>query len=152
MRFPWRPGHRHSWPQSHRGERPLSSLPGCLLWKKDQRSTQHVPRRMGQNKQGTVDTWKQHSLNMFRPQIRDLQGTQEWNKREGPGVWISTKGALSLPLQVLCRCNRKAFYGGQPEACKVRVSARRLWCLGLERSPAVNGQIVLASYRASPAA
>ena len=62
-------------------------ISACLLWgkkkKKYKGSTQHVPRSMDQNKQCIVDAWKQHSSNMFRPQIRDPRDRQEWNKCEG---------------------------------------------------------------------
>ena len=58
-------------------------LPSSLGKKKYKGSTQHVPRSMDQNKQCIVDAWKQHSSNMFGPQIRDPGDRQEWNKCEG---------------------------------------------------------------------
>ena len=84
------PGHSHGWPQSHHEkEEEREPCHQCLpsLGKKKKKkykgSTQHVPRSMDQNKQCIVDAWKQHSSNMFRPQIRDPRDRQEWNKCEG---------------------------------------------------------------------
>ena len=71
-----------SW--KRRGERAVSSVPAFFGGKKKYKgSTQHVPRSMDQNKQCTVNAWKQHSSNMVRPQIRDPGDRQEWNKCEG---------------------------------------------------------------------
>lgn len=71
-----------SWKRSRRESHVITAC--LLLWEKKYKgSTQHVPRSMDQNKQCIVDAWKQHSSNMFTPQIRDPRGRQEWNKCEG---------------------------------------------------------------------
>lgn len=126
MNTPWRPGRRHSWPRSiwkkKKKKEPCYHYQAAFFGReKCKGSTQHVPRSMGQNKQCIVGAWKQHSLNMVRPQIRDSPEHTRVEQVWEPGVWISSKGALSLLLQVPCRCDWKAFNWGQLETCNIRV-------------------------------
>lgn len=125
MNPPWWPGHRHSWPQSHHedgaGERSLSSPPAFFYGKKKYKgSTQDVPRNMGQNKQWIVDAWKQHSLNMFSPQIRDPWDVWECNKCEGQEFELA-QGSPFSSLTSAMQVQLKASNWGQLETCKIRV-------------------------------